>query len=74
MENKRRISLCKNISKLFEKIIVNRLNKHLNFTETQVGVRPRKSTLNSLVALNQSSNREREGKETYVAFIDIGKA
>ena len=33
LENKRGISLCNKISKLFEKIIVNRLNKHLNFIE-----------------------------------------
>ena len=30
LENKRGISLCNNISKLFEKIIINRLTKHLN--------------------------------------------
>ena len=41
---KRGISLCNNISKLFEKIIVNRLNKHLNFTEAQAGARLQKST------------------------------
>ena len=75
MENKRRISLCKNISKLFEKIIVNRLNKHLNFTEAQVGVRPRKSTLNNLLTLKSTiQQRKHEGKETFVAFIDIEKA
>ena len=33
LENKRGISLFNNNSNLFEKIIVNRLNKHLNFTE-----------------------------------------
>ena len=44
LENKRGMSLCNNISKLFDKIIVNRLNKHLNFTEAQAGTRPQKST------------------------------
>ena len=43
LENKRGMSLC-NKSKLFEKIIVNRLNKHLNFTEAQAGARLQKST------------------------------
>ena len=43
LENKRGTSLC-NKSKLFEKIIVNRLNKHLNFTEAQAGARLQKST------------------------------
>ena len=44
LENKRRMSLCNNIRKLFEKIIVSRLNKHLNFTEAQAGARPQKGT------------------------------
>ena len=44
VENKRRMSLCNNISKLFEKIIVSRLNKHLNFTEAQAEARPHKGT------------------------------
>ena len=35
LENKRGISLCNNISKLFKKITVNRPNKHLNFTKAQ---------------------------------------
>ena len=46
-ENKSGISLCNKISKLFEKIIVNRLNKHFNFTEVQAGASPQKSTLNN---------------------------
>ena len=44
LENKRRMSFCNNISKLFEKIIVSRLDKHLNFTEAQAGARPQKGT------------------------------
>ena len=75
MENKRGISLCNNISKLFEKIIVNRLTKHLNFTETQAGARPQKSTLNNLFTLKSIiQQRNHERKETYVAFIDVEKA
>ena len=54
---------------------MNRLNKHLNFTEAQVGVRPRKSTLNNLLTLKSTiQQRKHEGKETFVAFIDIEKA
>ena len=46
-ENKSGISLCNKISKLSEKIIVSRLNKHFNFTEAQAGARSQKSTLNN---------------------------
>ena len=67
---KRGISLCNNISKLFEKIIVNRLN----FTEAQAGARPQKITVNNLFTLKSIiQQRKHEGKETYVAFIDIEK-
>ena len=40
LENKREISLCNNISKLFEKVIVNRHSKNLNFTEARARARP----------------------------------
>ena len=61
---KRGISLCNNISKLFEKIIVNRLNKHLNFTEAQAGARRQKSTLNNLFTLKSIiQQRKNEGKD-----------
>ena len=71
LENKRRISLC-NISKIFEEIIVNRLNKHLNFTGAQAGARPQKSTFNILFTLKSIiQQRKREWKETYVAFIGV---
>ena len=75
LENKRGISLCNNISKLFEKILVKRLNKNLNFTEAQVGARPQKSTLNNLFTIKTLiQQRNIEKKETYVAFIDLEKA
>ena len=64
LENKRGMSLCNNISKLFEKIIVNRLNKHLNFTEAQAGARRQKSTLNNLFTLKSIiQERKNEGKD-----------
>ena len=71
--NKRGILLCNNISKLFEKIIVNKLNKRLNFTEAQAGARPQKSILNNLFTLIIQQSKH-EAKETYVAFINIEKA
>ena len=55
--------------------MVNRLNKHLNFTEVQAGARPQKSTLNNLFTIKSIiQQRKHEGKETYVAFIDTEKA
>ena len=51
LENKRGISLSNNISKLFEKINVNRPHKHLNFTEAQAGARPQKNTLNNFFTI-----------------------
>ena len=75
LENKREISLCNNISMLFEKVIVNRHSKNLNFTEAQATARPQKSALNnSFTPKSTIQQRQHEGKETYVAFIDIEKA
>ena len=73
MENKRVISL-RNNSNLFEKTIVNRLNKHLNFTDGQAGARPQKSPLNNLFTLKSIiQQRKHEGKKTYVPPIGIEK-
>ena len=63
------ISLCNNISKLLEKITVNRLNKHLNFTKAQARARPQKSTLNNLFTIKSTiQQRKHEGKETYITL------
>ena len=48
--NKRGVSLTSNIAKLFEKIIINRLNNHLQFTEAQAGAQPEKNSLTNLLA------------------------
>ena len=63
------ISLCNNISKLLEKITVNRVNKHFNFTKAQAGARPQKSTLNNLFTIKSIiQQRKHEVKETYIAL------
>ena len=75
LDNKRGISLTSNIGKLFEKIIVNRLNNHLQFTEAQAGAQPGKNTLTNLLALKSViQQRMTQNQETYVAFIDLEKA
>ena len=72
LENKRGISLFNNNSNLFEKIIVNRLNKHLNFTEAQAGATPQKIALNNLFIIKLTmEQRKHEGKKAYTEFIDI---
>ena len=40
LDNKRVISLISNIANLFEKIMINGLNNHLQFTEAQAGAQP----------------------------------
>ena len=75
LDNKRGISLTSNIAKLFEKIIINRLNNHLQFTEAQAGTQLRKNTLTNLLALKfVIQQRMIQNQETYVAFIDLEKA
>ena len=75
LDNKRGISLTSNIAKLFEKIIINRLNNHLQFTEPQAGAQPGKNTLTNLLALKSViQQRMIQNQETYVAFIDVEKA
>ena len=51
VDHKSGISLTSIIATLCEKIIVNRLNNHLQFTEAQAGAQPGKNTLTNLLAL-----------------------
>ena len=73
IQNKRGISSCNKISNLYQKITVNRLNRHPNCSKTQAGARPQKSTLSNLFTA-KSIIQQRKHKETYVAFIDTEKA
>ena len=74
LDNKRDVSLTSNIAKLFEKIIINKLNNHLQFTEAQAGAQPGKNTLTNLLALRSViQQRMIQNQETYVAFIDLEK-
>ena len=75
LDNKRGISLTNNIAKLFEKIIINRLNSHLQFIEAQAGAQTGKNTLTNLLALKSVIQQSMTQKqETYVAFINLENA
>ena len=43
LDNKSGISLYSNIAKVFEKIIINRLNNHIQFTEAEARAKPGKT-------------------------------
>ena len=43
LDNKRGISLTSNMTKLFEKMFINKLNNHLQFTESQAESQPGKT-------------------------------
>ena len=74
-DNKRGISLTSNIAKLFEEVIINRLNNHLLFTEAQAGAQPGKNTLTNLLTLKSViQQRMTQNQEIYVAFINLEKA
>ena len=57
LDNKKGISLTSNIAKLFEKIVINRLNNHLQFTGVQAGAQPGNNTLTKLLPLKSVYNR-----------------
>ena len=63
------------MGKLFEKVIISRLNNHLQFTEAQAGAQPGKNRLSNLLA-SKSVIQQRmiQNQEIYVAFIDLQKA
>ena len=63
------------MGKLFEKVIISRLNNHLQFTEAPAGAQPGKNRLSNLLA-SKSVIQQRmiQNQETYVAFIDLQKA
>ena len=67
--------MTSNITKLLKKIIITRLNNHLQFTEVQAGAQPRKNTLTNFLALKSViQQRMTQNQETYVAFIGLEKA
>ena len=73
--NYRGITVGSNIEKLFERVLNNRVQKHLPFTEAQAGGRPERSTIDQLFILQTLMQRAQATKTPlYLAFLDIQKA
>ena len=75
LENKRGISLTNNICRIFEKLINNKIKSALSFTEAQAGAGEGRSSVGQLFILKSViQQRKFQGKQTYIALIDIEKA
>lgn len=78
-ENYRPISLLPTLSKILEKLILKRLNSHLNKTQTipmhQFGFTNKVSTSHQLLRITEHIHTAFQKKEhTIVTFLDISKA
>ena len=75
LSNKRGISLSSNIGKLLERIILKRALKVIQFTEAQAGSREGRGCVDQLFIFKSiTQQRTFEGKQTFVAFLDLEKA
>ena len=73
--NKRALTLSSNMAKYFERLIVNRVNHALPFTEAQAGARKGRSTTDQVFILKSVlRSRRANGQLTYLAFLDIKQA
>lgn len=75
LNNKRGISLSDVAGKVFERLILKRTENVLEFTEAQAGARKGRSTTDQIFMLKALiRDRQAQGKETYLAFLDLHKA
>ena len=75
LSNKRGITLSSNLSKLFERVLNNRVRRYMKFTEAQAGGREGHSCIGQLFTLKSVINQySHEKKATYCAFVDLEKA
>ena len=75
LQNFRGISVNSNIEKAFERVLNNRIQKTLQFTEAQAGGRPGKSTNDQLLVLKAVMKQAHEdNRPLYIAFLDVQKA
>jgi exonuclease III len=75
IENKRGISLADCTCKVFERLILNRIDPVLPFTEAQAGSRKGRSTTDQIFILKSViEHRKARHLPTYLAFLDLHKA
>ena len=73
--NERWITLARNIGKVYERIINERVKKEVNMTKAQAGVKPGCSTVDHLIVLKQTIKEIRDkGMTAYIIFLDVQKA
>ena len=73
--NERGITLASNVGKLYERIINDRIKKHIRLTEAQAGGIAGSATADHLISLKQTIKEIRiKGKTAYVVFLDVQKA
>ena len=76
-DNYRGIALLNATSKIFSRIILNRIQNLIDnqLLEIQAGFRPNRSTMDQIFILKQTMERRREfNKPLYMCFVDIAKA
>nr|VZI27138.1 unnamed protein product [Spirometra erinaceieuropaei] len=77
-ENHRGISLLNIAGKIFARILLNRLNKHLEqglLPESQCGIRRHRGTTNMIIAARQLQEKCQEMRtHLYPTFVDLTKA
>ena len=75
LENKPGISLADAACKIFERLILRRIENVLDFSDAQAGARKGRSTTDQVFILKSTINSRRaQGKCTYLAFLDLHKA
>jgi hypothetical protein len=75
LENKRGISLADTACKIFERLILRRIENVLDFSDAQAGARKGRSTTDQVFVLKTTiRSRRAQGKTTYLAFLDLHKA
>ena len=75
LKNHRGITVSSNIEQTFERVINQRVQGVLPFTETQAECRSGRSTIDQLFTLKSAMKQAKgDGRQLYIAFLDIQKA
>ena len=73
--NERGITLASNIGKVYERIINERVKKHVKITTAQAGGIQGSATADHLIALKQTIQEiKMKNKTAYIVFLDVQKA